>query len=193
MIGAVGGIIGTFFSYSVEFVTGLRAEHSWLLYLLPAGGLLTVVIYKLSKLQGISTNRVLESVRTETNVPSVLAPVIFACTVITHLFGGSAGRECAALQIGGSIASLFSQLFKSDERTRHTLVQCGMSALFSALFGTPLVAAVFTLEVITIGRIRLIAAIPCAVSSAIAYAISQGLSVTAERFRYDTVPAFFRL
>lgn len=160
IVGIVSGIIGSFFSYSVEFVTELRAEKGGLLYLLPLGGLATVGIYKLAKLKGISTNTILESVRTQNRVPVCIAPVMFVCTVITHLFGGSVGREGAALQIDGGIASYFSGLFKLDEESRRTLIQSGMAAMFSALFGTPFATVLFALEVVCVGHIRLAAVIP---------------------------------
>lgn len=190
IVGIVSGIIGSFFSYSVEFVTELRAEKGWLLYLLPLGGLATVGIYKLAKLKGISTNTILESVRTQNRVPVCIAPVMFLCTVITHLFGGSAGREGAALQIGGGIASYFSGLFKLDEESRRTLIQCGMAAMFSALFGTPFAAVLFALEVVCIGHIRLAAVIPCSVSGAISFLVAQKCGLSPERFICNSVPGF---
>ncbi|MBQ5823684.1 MAG: chloride channel protein [Clostridia bacterium] len=190
VIGAVGGGVGSLFFYSVEFVTELRAENNWLIYLLPAVGVVTASVYKLAGLKGISTNRVLESVRSESSVPARLAPVMFLCTAMTHLCGGSAGREGAALQIGGGIATFFSDRFKVNENTRRTLIQCGMAALFSALFGTPFGAAVFALEVVCIGRIRICAVVPCAVSSATAYFIAHISGVTAERFLCETIPGF---
>ena len=188
--GVSGGIVGTLFSYSVEFVTELRAEHSWLIYLLPLGGLATAGIYKLTKLNCVSTNTILESVRTQKSVSVLIAPVIFVCTVITHLFGGSAGREGAALQIGGGIASYFSGLFKLDEKSRHTLIQCGMAAMFSALFGTPFAAVLFALEVVCVGHIRVIAMLPCAVSGAISFLVAQKCGVTPERFMCNSFPNF---
>lgn len=190
IVGIVSGIIGSFFSYSVEFVTELRAEKGWLLYLLPLGGLATVGIYKLAKLKGISTNTILESVRTPNRAPVCIAPVMFVCTVITHLFGGSAGREGAALQIGGGIASYFSGLFKMDEKSRRTLIQCGMAAMFSALFGTPFAAVLFALEVVCVGHIRLAAVLPCSVSGAISFLIAQKCGLSPERFICNSVPGF---
>lgn len=190
IVGIVSGIVGSLFSYSVEFVTELRIEHGWLLYLLPIGGLATVGIYKLAKLKGVSTNTILESVRTPNRVPVCIAPVMFVCTVITHLFGGSAGREGAALQIGGGIASYFSVLFKLDEESRRTLIQCGMAAMFSALFGTPFAAVLFALEVVCVGHIRLAAVIPCSVSGAISFLVAQKCGLSPERFICNSVPGF---
>ncbi len=188
LIGGVGGIVGSLFSHSVELATELRSQYTWLLYLLPVGGLATVGIYKLLKLKGISTNTVLESTSTEIKTPARLAPAMFISTVLTHLFGGSAGREGAALQIGGGIASLLTRDLKIDENERHILVQCGMAAVFSALFGTPLGAAVFALEVVRVGFIRLSAIMPCVLSSVTAFGISVLYDVEGESFSLSNVP-----
>ena len=112
IMGAVGGLIGAIFAKSISFVTNLRSENGWLLYLLPVGGVLSVIIYKLCRVTDIGTNQVFESVRSKKKVPILLAPAIFAGTLITHMLGGSAGREGAALQLGGSISSLFGKIFK---------------------------------------------------------------------------------
>ena len=106
-----------------------------------------------------------------------MAPLIFISTVITHLFGGSSGREGAALQIGGSIGVSIGKLFKLDDSDKHILTLCGMSAVFSALFGTPITAALFSMEVISIGILYYCAFVPCLFSSVIAYAITQKLHV----------------
>ena len=103
VVGAVGGAVGVAFHISVEKVTELRTAHEWIIYLLPVGGLAIAGLYKLFKMEKLGTDNVIESIRTEKSVPFLLAPLIFVSTVITHLFGGSAGREGAALQLGGSI------------------------------------------------------------------------------------------
>ena len=102
VVGAIGGLIGTAFHESVDYVTKVRESNSWLIFLLPMGGLAIVGLYKLCRLNA-GTNRVIESVRSGKKVPILMAPLIFVSTVITHLLGGSAGREGAALQLGGSI------------------------------------------------------------------------------------------
>ena len=101
-IGLIGGAVGTAFSKAIVFVTELRTANGWLILLLPLGGLLSVAIYKIFKVTGIGTNQVFESVRISEKVPYLLAPAIFIGASITHLFGGSVGREGAALQLGGS-------------------------------------------------------------------------------------------
>ena len=106
VMGAIGGIIGSSFHRLLEIVTHTREEHNWLVLLLPIAGLLIVAIYHPFQRKGkLNTNRILWSVEADDDVPLILAPLIFAGTVITHLLGGSAGREGAALQLGGSIGT----------------------------------------------------------------------------------------
>ena len=187
IIGAVCGLFGACFSKSVELVTAFRANNGWVLYLLSAGGLLSVGIYKLCGVKSVGTTNVFESVRTEQGLPPLLAVAVFCGSCISHLFGASAGREGAALQIGGGVANTFSKLFKLDEETRHQLVMCGMAALFSAVFGTPLAACVFVLEVI-FTRLCFAAAIPVLCSSLTAFFISRLLHIHPERFDIGALP-----
>lgn len=189
IIGVICGLCGTVFSKLVEFVTNTRANNDWLLYLLPIGGLISVSIYKLCRVKNIGTTNVFDAVRTEQSLPPLLAVTVFCGTCISHLFGASAGREGAALQIGGGVANVFSRFFKLDEDTRHQLVMCGMAALFSAVFGTPLAAWIFVLEVI-MTSLCFKAAIPVLFSSVTSYIISQLLHIHPERFNIGNMPQF---
>ena len=189
VLGTLCGVVGAGFSKCITYGVGLREEHSWLLYLLPVAGLLSVGTFKLCKVSNVSTNRVLESSRGNTTVPFLLAPAIFTGTVLSHTFGASAGREGAALQLGGSIASLLSKLLKLNDKSRHILTMCGMAAVFSALFGTPLGAAVFSIEVISVGQICSGAIFPCLVSSISAFYVSGLLGTSPEIFMISAVPA----
>lgn len=187
IIGGIGGLCGAAFSKAVEFVTNTRANHNWLLYLLPLGGLLSVAIYKLCRVKNVGTTNVFDSVRDKEKLPPLLAVAVFCGTCISHLFGSSSGREGAALQIGGGVANVFSNLFKLDDDTRHKLIMCGMAALFSAVFGTPLAACFFAIEVI-LSSICLSAATPVLVSSISGYAVARLLHVHPERFNIGVLP-----
>ncbi len=189
LMGVIGGAVGALFSHTLEFVTELRGEHSWFIYLLPVGGLLIAGLYALCKLSGANTNTVFETVRDEKQVPYLLAPAVFVGTAITHLLGGSAGREGAALQIGGSVASLLGRIIRIDERRRHILTMCGMSALFSALFGTPVGACIFAVEVASAGRLYTAAMFPCCASSVVAYTLATMLGVKPEHYGVGDIPA----
>ena len=183
VVGIVCGLVGSAFHLSVDYVTHLREEYRWIILLLPLGGVAIVAIYKLCRFEvNMGTNRVIESVRSDKKVPTRMAPLIFASTVITHLFGGSAGREGAALQLGGSIGYRFGKIFRLGEKDMHLVVLLGMSAVFAALFGTPLTATVFVLEVISVGVIYYAGLVPCIISSVVAYNVSLLFGITPVRF-----------
>lgn len=173
VIGLVGGGVGTLFYKSVAFANELRKEYPFIILFLPLGGVAIAGLYKLCKLkEDPGTNLIISSVRTKDHVPVVIAPLIFVSTVITHLLGGSAGREGAALQLGGSIGAKIGELFKLDERDMSLVIMCGMSAVFSSLFGTPLTAALFAMGVISVGVIYYVGLVPCVVSALVAYKVS---------------------
>ena len=173
VIGLLGGVIGSPFHIAVEKATEARAAHPWLLYFLPVAGVIIALLYRWLKTpENFGTNQILEAVHGDREIPLALAPLIFISTVLTHLCGGSAGREGAALQLGGTIGSQVGKGFRLDEKDMHLVVMCGMSAVFSALFGTPLTAAFFAMEVISIGVIYYAGLVPCIVSSLTAYFIS---------------------
>ena len=180
--GVVGGLIGSVFHLSVNYVTQLRDEYSWLLFLMPLGGLLIVWLYRITEMEGKGTNDIIHSIHFGEKVPLMLTPVIFLATVITHVVGGSAGREGAALQIGGSIGWQVGRIFHQDGREIRVATMCGMSAVFAALFGTPLTAAVFALEVLTVGVFYYMAFIPCLVAALTAYGVSLLFQLPPTRF-----------
>ena len=187
-LGSVCGVVGSGFSRAISFGIGLRQEHGWLLYFLPLAGILSVLTYKLLRVTDIGTNRIIESARDNSKVPLLLAPAIFTGTVISHTFGASAGKEGAALQLGGSISSLFCRIFRFGEKTKHILTMCGMAALFSSLFGAPLGASVFAIEVASVGYICSAAIFPCLVSGISAYLVSDALGTQTENFTLSLVP-----
>ncbi len=190
IIGITCGAVGTAFHYSVEYVTQFRSGHSWIIFLLPAAGLLIVFLYRAGGIKhDKGTNLVIGSIRNpEYNVPFRMAPLIFITTVITHLFGGSAGREGASLQIGGSLGASIGKLIKMDDNDKHIMTLCGMSAVFAALFGTPVTAALFSVEVISIGILYYSALVPCILSATISYAITEKFHITPTYFILNQVP-----
>ena len=156
------GLVGAVFHHLVEEATLFREEHRWIIWLLPAAGVLIAWLYRAAGMETDGgTNTVLSSVRSEKELRFRTAPLIFAGTVLTHLFGGSAGREGAALQLGGSIGAQMGRWLRLDSRDRHIITLCGMSACFAALFGTPLTAAFFAMEVVSVGLMYYTAIVPC--------------------------------
>ncbi len=136
------------------------------------------------------TNFVLSAVKGKNNISILTAPLIFISSTITHLFGGSAGREGAALQLGGSIANNIGRLIKLDEKEIRIITMCGMSAAFSALFGTPVTAAIFAIEVVSVGIMHFSAIFPCTVSSLTAYILAGFCSVAPTKFQLNGMPDF---
>ena len=187
--GVAGGIAGSAFSAALSYATGFREAHSFIIYFLPLSGLAIVWIYNISKMSGVGINTIIDSIQSSEKVPYLLEPVIFIATVITHLFGGSAGREGAALQLGGSIGYNVGTLFRLDENDHSIAVQCGMGAVFASLFGTPVTAAVFALEVISVGIIRCSAILPCLFSAIISAKIALMFHIAPESFPLTEVYA----
>ena len=183
IIGVLGGLLGAVFHHALHFVTHVRGEHTWLIFLLPVGGLVTVAIYRLFHMQANKgTNEIIEATLDGHPVSPMVAPSIFLATSITHLFGGSAGREGAALQLGGSMASALAKRFDLKEDNRKVLVMAGMSAVFAGLFGTPLTAALFCMEFESVGTMLSPALLPCFLSAFIASRVSGLLGVHAETY-----------
>ena len=183
IMGTVGGLLGAVFHHALHFVTHVRSEHMWLIFLLPLGGLLTVAIYWIPSMKGNKgTNEIIEATLDGHPVSPLVAPSIFLATAITHLFGGSAGREGAALQLGGSAASFLAKRYRLKESNRKILVTAGMSSVFAGLFGTPLTATLFCMEFASVGTIFSPALLPCFLSAFTASRISLALGVHTETY-----------
>ena len=188
MIGIIGGLIGSAFHYALHFVTEVREHHTWLIFLLPVAGLLSVGIYRLCKMQGNrGTNEIIDAILDNKQINPLIAPVIFLASSITHLFGGSAGREGAALQLGGSTASFVAKLLKMKENERTVLIMSGMSAVFAGLFGTPLTACLFTMEFASVGKIFTPALLPCYLAAFTASRVSLALGILPETYLLESV------
>ncbi len=189
LIGTVGGIAGTCFSYSITWATDTRTAHGWLLFTLPFLGLVIVWLYGTFHEQGNrGTDMVLDSISSNAHVTTATGPLIFIATVLTHLGGGSSGREGAALQLGGSIGNGFGTLLRLDERDKKVAIMCGMSAVFAALFGTPVAAGLFPLEVVSIGVLYYAALVPCIFSAYIGSGISRWAGLPGESFPILDIP-----
>ncbi len=193
-VGALCGVVGTAFHTVLEWAGVCFAEQGVLLWLLPVGGLALVALYRGARLnENFGTNEVISSVRQDGKVPLRLAPLIFIGTTVTHLLGGSAGREGAALQLGGSLGSGIGRLARLNTKDLHVVTLCGMSAVFAAVFGTPLAAAVISIEMICVGWMYYFAIFPCMVASVTGYGVSLLLGAEPLRFMLPQVPAFSAL
>ena len=188
IIGGIIGAVSSIFGHALAMATSFRKEYPWLLFGLPLVGIIIVLLYKKFGKDDGGTNQVFLTVRNRDEVPASAAPLIFISTVLTHLTGGSAGREGAAIQLGGSIANHLGRWLKMDEEDTHVIVMCGMSAAFAALFGTPMAAAIFSLEVISVGVMYYTALMPCLIASLIAAGVAKALGIHAEHFFEGFVP-----
>lgn len=191
LIGGLGGVLGAFFHHVLYFVTELRSAHGWLILLLPLAGILTVGIYKIFlKGRNRGTNEIIDAILNGESVNPLVAPVIFVAAALTHLFGGSAGREGAALQIGGSVGSALGRGLRLGENERTVLTMSGMSAVFSGLFGTPLTATLFTMEFASVGTLFTPALMPCYLAAFMASRVALVLGVHPEIYFIDETVSF---
>ena len=189
-MGLWGGLLGAGFHHLLHFVTQLRTTHTWLLFLLPAAGLLSVGIYTLFRQrENRGTNQVIDAVLKGEEVSAYVSPTIILASAVTHMFGGSAGREGAALQIGASNASLISRGLRLGRRDRRVMILCGMSAVFAGLFGTPLTATLFCMEFISVGMLFSPALLPGYLAAYTASRISAALGVHAEGLPLEAAAA----
>lgn len=177
-IGVTVGLVGVAFHLGIHWGTELRVVHPEVIWLLPVAGVAIVLIYRICGMEKDGgTNLVLVAVREAEPLKLRTAPLIFLSTILTHLAGGSAGREGAALQLGGSLAAYTGRKIGLDKKDGRVMVMCGMAAAFSALFGTPLTAAVFAMEVVSVGVMYYAAMVPCLVSSMVGLLVARAFGL----------------
>lgn len=192
VVGVLSGTASAFFLKSLDYVTEVRLNHGWLLFLLPAGGALVSFLYmRYGKNSAKGNNLILEQIREgNETIPLRMAPLVLFGTLITHLFGGSAGREGTAVQMGGSLAEGFGRLIKINALDRKILLMCGISGGFGSIFGTPLAGTIFGLEVIAIGLISHKALLPCFTASFVGDLVTTRLwKVHHTHYQVDVFPA----
>ena len=188
--GIIVGVYSSLFAYILKLATEAFAAHGWILYLLPFAGLIIVFLYRAAgTYNDRGTNLVIGSINSDMHVPGKMAVLIFISTILTHLTGGSAGREGAALQMGGSFGNVIARVLKRNERDTKVLIMCGMSAAFAAVFGTPMAAVVFSMEVISVGIMHYSALVPCVFASIIASRFAAGIGIDPEAFILSGAPA----
>lgn len=191
LTGVACGILGGLFSRCISLATFARFANGKLTLLLPLFGVISVAVYKLCRVTGVGTNNILIGAQSENKIPFRLIPAIFIGSVLTHLGGGSAGKEGAALQLGGATAEAIAKIFRFSSDKRRVIITCGMAGLFSAVFGTPVGAAVFALEVVCVGEICSAAILPAFITSVTAKTVDSICFPTVhDKFLLKTVPSF---
>lgn len=187
--GSIVGLAGAAFHHCLDISSEMFGKFSWLLFCLPVAGLAIVYLYRLCGFkEDKGTNMVFTAIRNGETMKLRRAPLIFVATCLTMLTGGSAGREGAALQLGGSMTSFFSKIFHMNENDYKILIMCGMAAGFSSLFGTSVAAAIFAIEMISVGSFCFAAIVPCAISSAMGIYIASLFGVHPTSFEMTGVP-----
>jgi H+/Cl- antiporter ClcA len=191
LIGVLVGAVGAAFFHGIKFATEFRKAHSFVIFLLPVAGLLIVLRYRLSKdFEDTGTNLVITTISAGDHLPIRKIPLIFVATILTHLCGGSAGRESAALQLGGSMGHNFGKLIHLDDDDCKIITMCGMSAAFAALFGTPMAAAFLAMEIESIGVMYYAALIPCVLSALVSSSVAMYFGTVPDVFTVNIVPEF---
>lgn len=189
VVGFVVGLVGAGFHMAIDYGTELRMEHPWILYLLPVVGLLIVLSYRVTGMgDDLGTEYIIRAARDGKNLRIRTAPLIVISTVLTHFAGGSAGREGAALQLGGCISNWLGRVVHLDKKDERIITMCGMAAGFSALFGTPLAASVMAMEVVSVGVMYYSAIVPCVLASIIAQTVAGAVGVMPTAFTVSGVP-----
>lgn len=185
------GLSSGLFLWSLERVTALHGAHPWLLWLLPPAGLLSGLAYeRFGGTAEAGNNLILREIRHPTaRIPRRMAPMVLVGTLVTHLFGGSAGREGTAIQMAGSLSDLFSGPFRMQGRERRMLLRASMAGGFAAVFGTPLAGTLFALEVVVAGSFSLSTLLPCLLSALLAERVVALLPVHHVHYATGSVPS----
>jgi H+/Cl- antiporter ClcA/PII-like signaling protein len=168
-VAVLSGSASALFLWALDRVTRLRWENPWLLWLLPAAGVVVGLLYHLlgQRAEG-GNNLIMDEIHEPGGgVPARMAPLVLVGTLLTHLFGGSAGREGTAVQMGGSLAGAYGRIARIGADNRRVLLMAGVAAGFGSVFGTPLTGAIFAMEVLVIGRMDYTALIPVLVASVV--------------------------
>lgn len=175
--GALAGVSSWVFLEGLDRVTSFRADHDWLLYLLPVAGLALGLLHHHLGGRAVQGSALLiDQIHEPTEwVPRRMAPLVLVGTWVTHLFGGSAGREGTALQMSGSLTDALSRVLRLDADDRRVLLTAALGGGFGAVFGVPLAGAVFALEVLSIGRVRYEALLPALTASLVGDLVVSGL------------------
>lgn len=191
IIGVIVGFAGTYLGKAISIVTDYRLTHNYIIYFLPIAGLFIIFMYHRAHIhEEFGTNRILNTIKNnDQGLPFIAAPLIFIATVLTHLFGGSAGRESAALLLGASLADFIGRRIKLKHFDMRIITMCGMAAGFTALFGTPFAACLFALEILA-NKIRYAALLPVFLSSISCKFFASIFGGENELFVLNSVPNF---
>lgn len=189
IIGILAGSVGALFNLSLKVISGFRDLYPAVILGLPIGGLAIVYLGKVTKDAGQGTNLVIEAIHNNEQLQLRMTPVYYLYTIITHLFTGGCGKEGTSLQIGGSIGNKVGNAFCVNEKNKAIATMCGMSAAFAALLGTPITAAIFSMEIASVGIMYYAALLPCSISALIGFGISRAIGAEFYNFPIIQMPS----
>jgi H+/Cl- antiporter ClcA/PII-like signaling protein len=189
-VGVLAGISSAAFLLSLDWATTWREAHPWIIGVLPLGGLLIGLFYlRFGASVEAGNNLVLDEIHDPKKcLPLRMAPMILIGTVATHLFGGSAGREGTAVQMGASLADQVTHWLRLDRQDRRILLMAGISGGFAAVFGTPLAGMVFGMEVLALGAMRFEALLPCLIAALVGDRVTIAMGVQHTSYAVSSVP-----
>ncbi|PZD96214.1 voltage-gated chloride channel protein [Paenibacillus sambharensis] len=190
MVGILTGSASALFLSSLDLVTSTRTANPWLLWLLPLGGAVISYLYmQYGKDSAQGNNLILSQIHgTSGTIPLRMAPLVLLGTLTTHLFGGSAGREGTAVQMGGSLADWFGRLLKLTPLDRKIILMCGISGGFGSIFGTPLAGTLFALEVLAFGLVSYEAVLPCFAASFVGHLVTSSWGIYHIHYTIGEIP-----
>jgi H+/Cl- antiporter ClcA len=190
VVAALAGSASALFLFALDWATHTREANRWLIWGLPFAGFGVGWLYlKFGQHVEAGNNLLIDEIHDPQKVvPLRMAPLVLGGTVISHLFGASVGREGTAVQMGGALADQLTHFFKLDAADRRMVLMAGISAGFASVFGTPLAGAVFALEVLAIGRMRLDALLPCVIAAIVADQVGLWWGVQHTPYNVDVVP-----
>lgn len=190
VVGVFVGAASALFLYLLNLSTAFRENHLWIISLLPLGGFLIGWSYQRWGNRVVKGNNLLieEFHKPQDIIPFRMAPLVLFGTIVTHFFGGSAGREGTAVQIGGAIADQLTRVLKLSDRERRMVLVMGISAGFASVFGTPLAGAIFALEVFIVGRMRYEAIYPSFLVAIIANGVAVLLGASHTHYAIAAAP-----
>lgn len=190
LIGVLSGTASAALLAALEWATSWREAHRWIIWLLPIGGLLSGLMYHyLGRTVEAGNNLLLEEIHNpQQTIPLRMAPLVLVGTTIAHLFGGSAGREGTALQMGASLADGLGQLLRLRGERRRIVLMAGISGGFASVFGTPLAGMVFGLEVLAVGKFDYRGLLPCTIAAIVGDRVTLAWGLHHTPYQIPTIP-----
>jgi H+/Cl- antiporter ClcA len=192
LIGLFSGTASAIFLYTLDLVTDFREDHLWIIVFLPLAGFMVGWFYQRYGKETEAGNKLLLATIQQPQrkiIPWIMAPFIYLGTLITHVFGGSAGREGTALQMSGAIADQFSKPFRLSEQERGTLLIASIAAGFGAVFGTPLAGFIFALEINRRNKLRYHSLLPTFISAVLADLVTRAWGIPHTLYAVELIPS----